>query len=339
MFVESGQELVGFGEDRLQSLGLKHRSKVIVKHSLLSQWVTFCECYDSAQKSKQQHRIKSDVDAALQLLKLLQPANFFVCYSRFDTTVRVFSDEFADFLDQSNKYIEYAAGGYFSKFFNDSPEHPQIEIKCKPKENAGAQGGLICEVLKREVTLGKFHVKTHFDTAIRSSNHTSPDLRELFVYRLLEAIKIGPEVHFIPNTHYSTFALYIATKDVIGFKQAHEARSVISGECKLQLELLPNYGLDGDKNLCIVDFQVDHHTKSADVKEYLYADKEERIRVGKLCFTNWNLAKIVEDVDNRIDVQKALFKEKRISFLPSKNYNEYLSQVKKNITMFGEVFV
>ena len=203
--------------------------------------------------------------------------------------------------------------------------------------------------MKSGAMLGKFHLKTHLGIAARSSNHQSPDLRELFVYRLLEMIKIGPEVHFLPNVHHSSFGLYIATKDVVFFKRALEARTIISNECKLQLDLLrrifyltdlhsANYGLDGDKNLCIVDFQVDHHTKSADVKEYLHGDREERVRVGKISFEHWNLVKMVDDADNRISVQKDLFREKQIIFLPSKNYAEYLSQVKKNIFTFGDMF-
>lgn len=50
------------------------------------------------------------------------------------------------------------------------------------------------------------------------SSCQNADLRELFVYRLLELIKVGPLVHFIPNTHYSCFGLYIATKDGMFFE-------------------------------------------------------------------------------------------------------------------------
>lgn len=42
--------------------------------------------------------------------------------------------------------------------------------------------------------------------------HTEVDLRELFIYKLLEIIKIGPNVHFIRNLHHSNFLLFIATE-------------------------------------------------------------------------------------------------------------------------------
>ena len=101
------------------------------------------------------------------------------------------------------------------------------------------------------------------------------------MYRLLEIIHVGPEVHFLPSTHNSAFELYIATKDgklsfkqvlkmlylsVVGFKRAIDV-STISHQCTIELDLLrlilrltdlhlANYGLDGEGNLSIVDFQV-----------------------------------------------------------------------------------
>uniref|UniRef100_A0A1I7WJD6 Uncharacterized protein n=1 Tax=Heterorhabditis bacteriophora TaxID=37862 RepID=A0A1I7WJD6_HETBA len=47
-----------------------------------------------------------------------------------------------------------------------------------------------------------------------SSRSIGPvDICELFVYRLLYYIKMGPEVYFIPNVHHSSFGLYIATRE------------------------------------------------------------------------------------------------------------------------------
>lgn len=59
----------------------------------------------------------------------------------------------------------------------------------------------------------RYHVKTHWRVSSRTSEGAPIDLRELFVYKLLERMKFGPKVYFIPNVHKSRFGLYIATED------------------------------------------------------------------------------------------------------------------------------
>lgn len=65
--------------------------------------------------------------------------------------------------------------------------------------------------------LAKYHVKCHSGTSSRTSDHSKVDLRELFAYKLLEIIKVGPPVHFVRNVHKSTYGMYIATQDGISF--------------------------------------------------------------------------------------------------------------------------
>lgn len=88
---------------------------------------------------KQQHRIKAAVDEAADTLRLLKSAKFFFTYPRFHSTASEFSDKFAHYLDYSNKYMEYAAQDYFSKLLDDTPENPQVQTQCRPKEHSGVQ--------------------------------------------------------------------------------------------------------------------------------------------------------------------------------------------------------
>lgn len=71
----------------------------------------------------------------------------------------------------------------------------------------------MCYVKKGSHNVGTFHVKRHFCMGSRESIRTQFDLREALVYKLLEIIGLGPEVHFLPNQHQSAFGVYIATKD------------------------------------------------------------------------------------------------------------------------------
>jgi len=123
----------------------------------------------------------------------------------------------------------------------------------------------------------------------------------------------------------------------------------MNNECTLQLDLLrrifylsdlhsANFGLNGDNKLCIVDFQVDHHTKSVNVHEYLRGDKQDCIKVGKASFEHWNLGQMVAEADTRISHQKQLFRDRGVTFQPSKDYGKYLVQIKENISAFAVLF-
>lgn len=77
----------------------------------------------------------------------------------------------------------------------------------------------MCKVNHNGEMLAKFHVKCfwhqNYGTCSHTSEHTKVDLRELFAYKLLEIIKVGPPVHFVRNVHKSTYGMYIATQDGI----------------------------------------------------------------------------------------------------------------------------
>lgn len=59
----------------------------------------------------------------------------------------------------------------------------------------------------------KYYIKSRYNMHKSSAKyHNGVDLRELFVYKLLENLRVGPPVHFILNTHDSKFGLFIATE-------------------------------------------------------------------------------------------------------------------------------
>jgi len=350
----NGKKINGLGSSTLLEIGLKNGDKIFVKHSMVANWGEFKANFELAEKalqSKQMSMIEEAVDQALDHLKPLVKAKFLVVYPSFCGAYRRFKTEFSRFMDQEFKYIEFAAHDYFSKFFNDNLECPIVNIKCEKKELAGIQGGLICNVTKSGVLVGKYHVKEHMGLA----NYQNADLRKLCVYKLLELIQIGPKVHFLPNTHYSCFGLYIATEDVSGFRRGNAEGVDVSDVLRAQHDLLrrvlflkdvhsENYGVDGNGKLSIVDFKVDDHTSTAKVNKYLEGykswkgSKELRIRVGKDCFASWNLSNMLSQADAGIAKQKEFFNKHSISYKPSRNYDEYLIQVKNNVTALTMLF-
>ncbi|ULT99747.1 hypothetical protein L3Y34_000792 [Caenorhabditis briggsae] len=353
LFLE-GQRLGGFSEDKLQTLGLKHRSKVVVRHNMVASWKAFVDTFELARQAsaqKQFIRLERTVGQALGHLMPLVDAKLLVAYPQFDLIFRQFEGNFSRYMDQEYKFIESAAHKYFSKVFADNPECPTLHIKCEKKgpEEDGVQGGLICYIMRSKSPIGKFYVKEHMAHA--TGQHA--DLRELFVYKLLELIGVGPKVHFIPNVHYSSFGLYIGTEEVPSFRRADTNGLEISSEVHAQRALLrrllfvkdlhsKNYGLNGDGKLSIIDIQIKDFVQPEMVHKYLEGyqswkgSKEIRIQVAKDCIQNWNLQENFERANTAISMQKELFKMHSVSYKPSRNFDDYFVQINNNLNALME---
>ncbi|KAI6188360.1 hypothetical protein M3Y98_00346400 [Aphelenchoides besseyi] len=347
LFLENGTKIAGFTpDDTLHAIGLQHKSKLIVKHSGLPSWKAFLANYDLALNRKDDVEA---VDMALDHLRPLVKAKFLVTYPAYDETYRQFKAHFSHRMDQTFKYIEIAVQGYFSKVLNDNAECPTLQFKCEKKapEESGIQGGLICNVLRGEVLLRTYYVKEH--TGLQHCRKA--DLRELFLYKLFELIRVGPKVHFIPNAHYSGLALYIGTEQVPGFRRADAEGLEISEEMWAQRDFLrrvlfvkdlhsKNYGIDCDGKLSIVGFQINNNFDPTALQKYLdgykgwKGNKELRIRVAKDCINSWKFPEVFDEADAGIAKQKELFQNHSISYLPSRSLVEYLIRIKNNNTVY-----
>ncbi|KAI6188275.1 hypothetical protein M3Y98_00337500 [Aphelenchoides besseyi] len=174
------------------------------------------------------------------------------------------------------------------------------------------------------------------------------DLRELFLYKLFELIRVGPKVHFIPNVYYSGLALYIGTEQVPGFRRADAEGVEISEEMWAQRDFLrrvlfvkdlhsKNYGIDRDGKLSIVDFQINNNSDPTALQKYLdgykgwKGSKELRIRVAKDCINSWKFPDVFDEADAGIAKQKELFQKHSISYLPSRSLNTVYECMQRKI--------
>lgn len=99
------------------------------------------------------------------------------------------------------------------------------------------------------------------------------DLKELFVYKFLEELKIGAEIHFIDNEAFSRWIIYIGSRELSGFKTLEFLElaqpETLEEYSKPVVEMLfvfsvlmlgdhhiANMGFDGTLNPFIVDFLV-----------------------------------------------------------------------------------
>jgi len=86
------------------------------------------------------------------------------------------------------------------------------------------------------------------------------DLKELFVYKLLEKLGVGAQVYFVPNELHSRFIVYIASREISAFKTLTEIEHIEEGD-------LSNHSTAVVKMLAtytILDI-ADHHSRNMGV--------------------------------------------------------------------------
>lgn len=117
--------------------------------------------------------------------------------------------------------------------------YPNSKIDFKPKQGGTRAGIVVAVTCNDEET--NYYMKTYhhagssFSLQNTSKQHL-PDLREMFAYRLLELIGVGPVV-FFPFYAGSTFIPYIATKEVGEFKELYKLEDV-SVQKKVVVEVI-----------------------------------------------------------------------------------------------------
>ena len=123
--------------------------------------------------------------------------------------------EISNLLDGDEEIIKEVVKAHFMEsHIKSGGELSSFDIKFYPK-GSGHQVGTICDVLNGNKVI-KYYIKTHQNGPSRnaSTSFSPPDAKELFVYKLLELIGIGPIVDFILPYHGSKRTIYIATKEV-----------------------------------------------------------------------------------------------------------------------------
>uniref|UniRef100_A0A914CDZ8 Ubiquitin-like domain-containing protein n=1 Tax=Acrobeloides nanus TaxID=290746 RepID=A0A914CDZ8_9BILA len=327
----------------LKEIGIKNDDEIIVKHGMLSVWAQFLSIVELVEVAKNYDKPRH-AKKAIQIRDQLINADFFRAYSKFIPIEKNTRQVIAHFEDNDDTKIKNAAIRFFEVMYGKA-ENPQIKIEFRQKAIDGMQGGFICDV-KREAEITSFFLKIHSARSSRSVGQV--DICELFVYRLLYLINMGPEVFFIPNVHYSTFALYIATREVDGFKepklsQVGNEQMTIRALLKSIFYLTDlhnsNYGLDKDDQLVIVDFQIDDISSGSDKiwKKYIREDKSERCRIGKEALKSFSLDKKIDEADSSLEETKNMLRDRDINCHWSK-YSRYLKKVKSNVIFFENKF-
>lgn len=117
--------------------------------------------------------------------------------------------------------------------------YPNSKIDFKPKQG-GTRAGIVVMVVCNDKEVN-YYMKTyhHAGSSISLQNTSKrhlPDLREMFAYRLLELIGVGPVV-FFPFYAGSIYIHYIATEEVSEFKELDKIEC-ISGQNNVVVQVI-----------------------------------------------------------------------------------------------------
>jgi hypothetical protein len=177
-------------------------------------WNEFVEIGNTIHKMRGQFRIL-EANRALVFAKQLIKNEFIPNLSIKDQELyKTLLPKIAEYLDGNTQIIQDAVDKYFfAQHCKAGLDENLFQISFSPKKS-GIQTGFTCHVSNGSQTI-RYFIKTHQygPTEDNPKSLQPPDTKELFIYKLLNHLGIGPEVHFIVPSHGSKMTIYIATKD------------------------------------------------------------------------------------------------------------------------------
>ncbi|KAI6201403.1 Ubiquitin-like domain-containing protein [Aphelenchoides besseyi] len=345
LFLDDGQKLVGRGANSLQSFRLKDCDKVVVKHSMLSHWSALLECETAFQQTNEPELKKSIHTRSKGIVKALVDSLFFVTYANFNSRCTSIEKKFLTHFDRKFEAIKDSCRIYFKKIYGEN-----VKLTFNSRED-GSRSGCICTV-EDQSAINKFFVKTHHGAGDKSSyTRYDIDLKELFVYKFLENLKIGAEIHFIGNEAFSKWIIYIASREIPAFKtlelvELMEENVNEYSKCVVQMLVLmlgdhhtANLGVDGAGNPFIVDFIVIGKPLASikDLYDFVHMAKKfnvnlgtfnERLEISLDYLRESNFLAILDSsVESFLQDEKLMFDKLQ----KTDDLKEYLENVRKNV--------
>ncbi|CAI5437494.1 unnamed protein product [Caenorhabditis angaria] len=353
---ECGKRILEPGNTNLQSIGLKDSSKLIVKHCHLDRWKAYLSGIKGINNMGVSKPTRmSFANLALSYSKDLEDSGFFNAYPKFSTEWLETNRQLRRFVNGTEGALKQAATTFFSKMYPNSKK-----IDFKPKE-AGSRAGIKVTITDNDEDIN-FYMKMYHSTGSEFSlENTSksqfPAILEMFAYRLLEFIEVGPVV-FFPYYEDEIYIHFIATKEVAEFKELDKIEDVnMRNKVVVEAYLLylilgihdlheGNIGINKENNLSIVDFSVPDNTLRPDIFDAFMNKKkfgryekvneilaqighEERMQIAKDALPRWS--KINCMTSDIIDGEINVLREKH-GLNDITRHVDYLEAIKSNYT-------
>ncbi|KAI9332666.1 hypothetical protein BDR26DRAFT_806305 [Obelidium mucronatum] len=193
-----------------------------------------------------------------------------------------------------------------------------FDTSFSPKQS-GIQTGFTCEVNNGAQSV-RYYIKTHQygPTEDNAKSTKPPDTKELFVYKLLNRIGMGPQAHFIIPSSGTKKTIYIATKECHLILLSNLTKDTANNNALLQLDLISrifclrdcatnssNCGQVGETAM-IVDFRIEKQSWG-----YVKADILDKFLKGNSEFHYTGLMETAVETPHavKMDVMKKSLQE------------------------------
>jgi len=343
----------------LEGVGIKDCETLVLKHAELPLWSTYCNYVEAVNKS-QDKRVEN-AKRCVELHMQLMGSDFFNVYLRFDDYRLKHQAEVAACADGDLEMIAKAAENHFllQHGRRGGTSEAGFEFSYEPRSDGmrGSRRGIIVDVkLHGEKESIKYSIKCHHYGTSSFSKGSPPSIIELFCYKLLELIKVGPAVQFIfPTVHTgSKTATYIATEWSNKFVRLSDIlnENDFNIEALVQLCLLDVLLFIGDlhgdncgqwsdtRKAAVVDLMPLPYLTHPKVKEAMFGliklkldnvprdlleecPREEFWSIVKKCLDEWNLLSEIERAAELIVKEKDQMKALKIGFIGIDDKSKY----------------
>lgn len=333
-----------------------------IKHTSLGRWLELKKTVQKFVQLQESDEKKLQFQIAQDLIQTLMTSKFFVSYYFLNDKFHKIHRTLYRRYDKKDEEIQTTVKSYFEKLFAD--KNPIFTFS---KKTEGTRAGTICTI-QCQGTTEKYYCKTNHDGGHRNSPSRSEiDLRELFIYKLLESVECGAKVRFATSSIGSKSVIYICSMEVPGFetfKEKEEKETNLSNYTKPAVHILTlftvlnlsdchseNVGTDEHNSPFVIDFflgPLGIRDLERDFLSRIRASNNINQKVDELAFETKlkiavdflmkiELKKKIDDVhQNFKEGDKKIFEENDIHFSKSKtdDLDEYVEHVKKNADKF-----
>ncbi|KAI6194505.1 Ubiquitin-like domain-containing protein [Aphelenchoides besseyi] len=358
LFLENGTEIAEFTpDDMLHAIGLQHKSKLIVKHSDIDLWKSYCECAKEFRRAYGENK-KTFANDALVYSTQLRKTSFFIVYPKFGIEVLGHHRPIGNFLDKSIDSIKDAATNLFNwvTFKGQSPN-----IAFEPVDDNGTRPAVRCTVTVNAI-IHEYRIKCNHDAGgTNSAMRFKPNMIELYCYKVLEAIGVGAKVTFFRNLVESRLIIYIASRLLPNFTEMGKIlhsdfdpeqvrRSLVqihflSSFLSLGDMSNANIGLNTDGSPVIVDFMMSNYDpiekflnntdtlQGEECKKILEdCNVSKRLEIAKESIVKWSFVQKLDEAEKKLDEEKEIFGRAESDFeKKTEDVKIFIDRVKSNV--------
>ena len=329
-------------------------------------WNKFVEIGSTMQNMRGVIRAERAQDA-LVLARVLRRTEFLVGSKERFETYETLLPKIASYLDGNTEVIQNAVEKYFLiRHCYARLDENLFQVSFSPKKS-GIQSGFTCVVSNGSQKI-RYFIKTHQHgpTEENPKSVQPPDSKELFIYKFLHNIGLGPEVHFIVPSHGSKMTIYIATKDCHLTLLSNLTGDTANTQALVQLDLISrilclrdcttnssNCGQVDGKPM-IVDFRIEKQSSGyikSDILDKFYTGngefnykgimesaiaipQEEKLSIIRESLQTWNLFFNIDKTVTEID---QLIRKLVSKIIVDDDLERYVLDVKENIKILSQV--